>query len=131
MTVTHAGGVVVRYDGDVPRFLIVRAKRNPEHWVLPKGHIEPGETPEQAALREVREEAGVTGEIVAAAGESHFEYEGTDLRVVYFEMNHLSSGRADEDREVRWCACEEAIELLTFAEARDVVERVAQRRAAS
>ncbi len=40
---THAGGIVVRYDGQ-PQYLIVTAKYNPDHWVLPKGHIEPGES---------------------------------------------------------------------------------------
>ena len=59
---THAGGVVYSAaSGDV-RYLVVRATSEDEEWVLPKGHIEPGETPREAAVREVREEAGVWGE---------------------------------------------------------------------
>ena len=56
---SHAGGIVFRVIGDVPEFLIVTSRSNPEHWVLPKGHIEPGESPRSAAVREVLEETGV------------------------------------------------------------------------
>ena len=47
---THAGGIVVRLDDGVARFLLVTARRQPGQWVFPKGHIEPGETPYAIAL---------------------------------------------------------------------------------
>src|ERR1051325_5923127 len=61
---SHAGGVVRRTVNDEVQYLIVAASDNPDIWVLPKGHIEKGETPEAAAVREVMEEAGVRASIV-------------------------------------------------------------------
>ena len=78
MRPTHAGGVVAREAGGERRYLLVRASRDPG-WVLPKGHIERGETPEQAAVREVAEEAGISIEITGLAG----VYSSPDHIVVY------------------------------------------------
>src|SRR5215213_7244397 len=55
--VRQAGAIVVRFDDDEPRLLLVTARRNPKTWIFPKGHIEDGETPAEAAVREAREEA--------------------------------------------------------------------------
>ena len=73
---THAGGIAYRVVEGLPQYLIVTAKKNPEHWVLPKGHIEPGETPEAAAIREVREETGVEAKITGLVGAVEFELAG-------------------------------------------------------
>nr|MDA8188223.1 NUDIX domain-containing protein [Dehalococcoidales bacterium] len=62
VTEVSAGGVLLD-DGDI--FLL--HKPNGE-WVMPKGHLESGETPEQAAVREVLEETGLTARIVAKVG---------------------------------------------------------------
>ena len=56
---SHAGGVVVRTVDNELEYLLVAASDNRKVWVLPKGHIEKGETPEAAAVREVMKEAGV------------------------------------------------------------------------
>ena len=70
---THAGGVVVRDDGPVRRFLLVTARRQPGQWVFPKGHIEEGETSEAAAVREVVEESGVVATVVSPLGASQYK----------------------------------------------------------
>src|SRR4051812_43606629 len=85
-----AGGVVFKKEGD--RYEIVAVNR-PRHsdWSLPKGHIEQGETREQAALREVKEETGVDATILEPLGEIVYFFrkpKGTLIRksVFYFLM---------------------------------------------
>jgi len=124
-TPTHAGGVVVAGTGAERQFLITRGSRPPHEWVLPKGHIDPGETAEAAACREVLEETGVVAEVVAPAGEERFVYEGREVRVRYFAMRATGTGTAIEDRDVHWCALDDALALLGFESARDMVRRAA------
>src|ERR1700740_3198696 len=85
---SHSGGVVRRTRNDELEYLIVAASDNPNIWVLPKGHIEKGETPEAAAVREVEEEAGVRATIVARAGSSTFEVRGKTVRVIFYLMQY-------------------------------------------
>jgi 8-oxo-dGTP pyrophosphatase MutT (NUDIX family) len=120
---THAGGVVMSGDHDGARVLLVRASRPPHDWVLPKGHIERGEEPPETARREVREEAGVDAEVVRAMGDVRFVARGEGVVVRYFLMRRLRDVPAAEHRETRWCTVEEALRLLIFENARDVVRR--------
>lgn len=60
---SSCGAVVFRYENNVRKYLLIRNKRS-AHWGFPKGHIEPGETDEETALREVLEETGLHIEIV-------------------------------------------------------------------
>ena len=130
---SHAGGVVVRSDAGVHRFLLVQSSRNPSHWVLPKGHIDPGETPEAAAVREVREEAGVVGEIVSELGVDTYSLPGSpahslrgeEVRTLYFLMRFAGEVPADEDRALRWLDLEEARRTLSFEGSRALLERAA------
>src|SRR4051812_19688096 len=64
-TVAQAGGIVFDVVEGQPRILLVTARRDPSHWIFPKGHVEPGEMADETARREVREEAGVDGETIA------------------------------------------------------------------
>jgi 8-oxo-dGTP pyrophosphatase MutT (NUDIX family) len=114
---THAGGVVYRNTDRGPEYLIVRARRNPSAWVLPKGHIERGETSEQAAVREVEEEAGCRAAIVAPLGRLVFGSVRTRVYLLQFER----TVPATEDREVFWGPADEAMRRLTFQDTRDLV----------
>lgn len=71
---THGGGVIFRKYGLglKVRYLLVTAKENDKEWVLPKGHIDPGESPEEAAIREAVEESGVVPKMRAFLGYTHF-----------------------------------------------------------
>jgi len=124
-SLTHAGGVVRRDTSDGPRFLLVRASRPPFDWVIPKGHIEAGEQPEQTATREVREEAGVESDVGRALGDISFEVRGRPVHVRYFAMTYRADVTPDEQRETRWCSVEECEQLLDFETAREIVRRAA------
>jgi 8-oxo-dGTP pyrophosphatase MutT (NUDIX family) len=112
-----AGGLVVR--GEEVLLISPREGR----WQLPKGHVEPGEAPAQAALREVREETGVNGRILAPLPTIDYTYpvgRGVQVRkrVDYYLMSYESGSERDSDpREVlqaRWWSWDEALRLLTF-----------------
>jgi 8-oxo-dGTP pyrophosphatase MutT (NUDIX family) len=125
-----AGGAVVR-DGQllaiVPRR---RAADGSRVLALPKGHIDPGETPLQAAIREVREETGVQAEMVGELGEVRYWYQ-RDRRpvpksVVFYLMRYLSGDTADHDDEVeeaRWIGLADACTALTYPGEREIAGR--------
>jgi 8-oxo-dGTP pyrophosphatase MutT (NUDIX family) len=125
-----AGGVVV--DGAeilaiVPRR---RAADGSRVLALPKGHVDPGETPLQAAAREVREETGVEVEHLAELGEVRYWYSRDHRRVpkmVAFHLfRYLSGDTADHDgevEEVRRLPIEQAASALTYSGEREMVQR--------
>ncbi|MFN2567253.1 MAG: NUDIX hydrolase [Gemmatimonadaceae bacterium] len=131
-----AGGVAFRRAGEAIEVVIIRP-RGTERWQLPKGLVDPGESPEVAARREVREEAGVEAELVAPIEDVQYWYVGTDrdgVRVrfnksVHFYLLAFRGGDvSDHDHEVaeaRWVASDEAIELLAFKNERGVVAKAA------
>lgn len=113
-SLTHAGGIVIRENAGRQQVLLVCSRTDPSHWVFPKGHIEAGESPEQTALREVREEAGVQAELVATVGESEFDMPSERVRVRYFAMQFRAPCEASEARARRWLSHEEALSTLSF-----------------
>ena len=102
-------------------YLLVEARRNRGEWVLPKGHIEPGETPEAAAVREVQEEAGVRAAVIARAGESVYAVDGRPVRVIFFLMQYQGEASRQEDRACAWRQYEDALRLLRFDDTRRVL----------
>ena len=125
----QAGAIAVRGHGPDTDVLIVRATKTPGEWIFPKGHIEPGESAAEAAIRELREEAGVVGEIIRPVGVSTFTSGSEEVEVRYFLVRHLADAVRTEDRAIRWCRIEEAKALLTFDDSRrllSVVQRVLQ-----
>ena len=120
---THAGGVVYREEADGPRYLLVRARRDPTQWVLLKGHVEQGETAGEAAVREVREESGVDAQVIAPLGELRFD----DDRVQIFLMRFIKAGRAHENRDQVWCDLDDALERSAFPESRELLNMAHRR----
>ena len=102
-------------------YLLVEASRARGLWVLPKGHIEPGETAEAAAVREVEEEAGVRAAIIARAGESEFALNGKPVRTIFFLMRYLEDASAAEERAHAWYRYEDALSILHFDNLRRVL----------
>jgi ADP-ribose pyrophosphatase YjhB (NUDIX family) len=85
---------------------------------LPKGHIEPGESPEAAAVRELKEEAGVMGEILDHLSVQDFKRADKEVTIQYFLVRSVGSTEAADKRTLRWEDEQAAVRLLTFAEAR-------------
>ena len=105
-----------------PEVLLVTARKRRKRWVLPKGRVKRGEAPRAAAVRECREEAGVTGRVVAPAGVAEYGTKAGRMRIEYFIIEFRREVEQDEDdREHQWCAIEDAIALLTYASARRVL----------
>ena len=111
--------------------LLIRARRSPHDWVLPKGHIEQDEAPHDCARREIREEAGVDAEPIAYLGEDAFTtVDGRRVHASFFLCAFVKAVSSDEDREVLWCTFTEALSLIQFDGSRRII-RAAQHEMAS
>jgi 8-oxo-dGTP pyrophosphatase MutT (NUDIX family) len=125
-----AGGVVM-HEGNV--LVIVPTRKAADGSLvlgLPKGHLDEGETIVQAATREVREETGVTVELLGELGEVRYWYVRNRRRVAksvfFFLFRYVGGDLADHDDEVleaRWMALEEAQKALSYQGERDMVAR--------
>ena len=121
-----AGGVLVRTIRGRPMLAAIRPQGKPDGvWALPKGRIDPGESPDRTAAREVREETGVSGRLVEKLGDVRYVYTRRGVRifkVVSFYLLRAGRGRigeiADEMRievaEARWLPLEEAPRRLSY-----------------
>ncbi len=104
-------------------------------WMLPKGTIEQGETPEAVALREVAEETGLSKvRVISDLGQEHYSFfwrtEGTyyDKTVHYFLLEFLGGEELRPQREegfvaAEWVSLEEALARITYKETREIVTR--------
>jgi 8-oxo-dGTP pyrophosphatase MutT (NUDIX family) len=128
-----AGGVAFRCNGDATEIAIISAKPS-LRWQLPKGIIDAGETPEIAALREVREEAGIETELLSKIEIIEYWYVGDNRGervrfhklVHFFLLKYTAGDVADHDHEVgeaRWVEARAAAEMLAFKSEKDVVEK--------
>jgi 8-oxo-dGTP pyrophosphatase MutT (NUDIX family) len=123
-TIRQAGSIVVRLDGTEPKVLLVTAKRNPNNWIFPKGHIEKGESPEQAAVRETKEEAGVIGKPLGPAGVLEYGFLGAKARVEYFLLQFAREAGAPEDGRQRvWCGLDDALGRLSYKNTRKLLRK--------
>ncbi|MBW3609278.1 MAG: NUDIX domain-containing protein [Actinobacteria bacterium] len=130
-----AGGVVVNDAHEI--VVIVPTRRSADGskvLALPKGHPDGSESPVQAALREVREEAGVEAEVVSSLGEVRYWYQRGGRRIAkvveFFLLRYVSGDVDDHDHEVehaRWIPATQAVEALTYAGERDMVREALAR----
>lgn len=130
-----AGGVAFRAGASGIEIVIIAM--NPSgRWQLPKGLIDQGETPEIAARREVREEAGIETELLALVDviDYWFVSDWDEIRrrihkqVHFYLLRYTGGNVADHDDEVleaKWVAVEEALVLLAFDSEKDVVKKAA------
>ena len=116
-----AGGVVIK---DKKEVLLIK---NPSNiWTFPKGHIEKGETKEEAAIREVKEETNIDAEIVTYLGEISYFFTWSGVRVyktVYFFLMKYVSGipvPSWEVKDARFFPIEKAKQLLKYKGDREI-----------
>jgi 8-oxo-dGTP pyrophosphatase MutT (NUDIX family) len=133
MDQVSAGGVAFRWRDSEPELAIVSVKPK-MRWQLPKGIVDPGETPELTAVREVREEAGIETELLSLIETIEYWYRATRYgkpvryhKFVHFYLLQYRSGDvSDHDHEIaeaRWVSFDEAIEMLAFESERRAVEK--------
>ncbi|HEV3467819.1 MAG TPA: NUDIX domain-containing protein [Pyrinomonadaceae bacterium] len=126
-----AGGVVYRKRGGAVEVALISVGE-PGRWQLPKGLVGRGETPERAALREVREETGLEAEVVAPLDTVEYWYfaRAGSARVRYHKFVHFFlmrfvacdvAGHDAEVNEARWVGVEEAAGMLAFKGERKVL----------
>jgi 8-oxo-dGTP pyrophosphatase MutT (NUDIX family) len=131
-----AGGVVVRDHQCVVIVPTRRAADGSKVLALPKGHPDPGESPPEAAAREVREEAGVEGRLLGPLGDVRYFYMRQGRRIAkhveFFLFEYLDGDVDDHDQEVEracWMPLDEAARSLTYHGERQMALRALSRAA--
>ena len=128
-----AGGVAFRWKDSEPEIAIVSVKPK-LRWQLPKGIVDPGESPQVTAVREVKEEAGVETDLMKLIETIEYWYRsvknGEPVRyhkfVHFYLLEYRSGDVSNHDHEVeeaRWVSFNEALEMLDFKSEREVVEK--------
>lgn len=136
-----AGGVVYRSSDGKIEWLVRRPTPNPEYkgnlgWSFPKGWIDEGETPEQAAVREVKEEGGVIAKIVRKLPTIKIFFTDKDGEkvmkfITYYVMEFkkdLPEGAGWETAEVKWVTKAEAMEMLAFGSEKKLLEKADEKK---
>lgn len=130
-TELRSAGGVVRRAGESGTEVLLIHRRSPSEWRLPKGKLEHGETPQQAAVREVREETGIQGEVQQFLGGTRYRYQeradgpSFDKRVAFYLMRPLG-GRLHAEKGMDaagFAPLPAAMRLLTFEDERKIVRR--------
>lgn len=135
---TSAGGVVYRPGPEGQPEVVLIRPRGDERWALPKGWVEKDESPQDAALREVREETGVTARAVEALERIEYWFrtrQGSSPVLVhkyvdFFLMAAEEGDLADHDHEVdeaRWFPLDQAVTMAAFKSERQVLEMARDR----
>jgi 8-oxo-dGTP pyrophosphatase MutT (NUDIX family) len=129
-----AGGVVVRGEDCIVIVPTRRAADGRKVLALPKGHPDGDESVVDAALREVREEAGVEALLREKLGDVHYHYQRDGRRIAktvsFFLLEYISGEPDDHDHEVevaRWMPMAQAAAELTYQGERDMVARALSR----
>lgn len=115
-----AGGIIVKSDKNGLKVLVTQHSGH-HGWDFPKGHLEPYENEEQAAIREVEEETGVVAEIIQKLGQTQYFYYDSGEKVLktvtFFLMKYIKEGKATTEFEVSdkiWLPQDKVEQKLSF-----------------
>ncbi len=131
---TSAGGVVFRRT-DAGGYVVLLIKDSYKNWGFPKGHVEPGEAPAEAAVREIGEETGLKQLVLQAPIRDidwFFRFRGTLIhKTCHFFLFESPEGEATPQRDegitaVRWLALDDALKTVSYANARDVLREAGE-----
>ncbi len=128
-----AGGVVYKKEGDNYSVLLIAVKKGTV-WTLPKGLVEKGEKPEEAALREIREETGIIGELESFLDKIELWFfqneDGEKVRhhkiVYYYLVKYVNGNPVEHDFEVedvKWFQIDEAVKICSYEKDREVLKK--------
>jgi len=113
--VLQAAAIPYRWNGGRLEVALI-TRRQGDSWIVPKGHVEPGETPRQSARREASEEAGLLGKIGLRPLGTYEYSKGREERVVHVFLllvtRQLRSWSEDDFRERQWICIERAIKRV-------------------
>lgn len=133
---TSAGGLVVDPNPGPPRVALIgrRGRAGGLMWSLPKGHVEAGESPEQAAVREIAEETGIHGRVVRPIGAIDYWFV-TDGQRIHKTVHHFllraTGGELSADdievEQAAWVPLDEVADRLAFANERALVLRAVEK----
>lgn len=132
-----AGGVVYKKEATNILWLIIKPKPSvdfpKDRYQLPKGLINKNETPEEAAVREVQEETGITGKIISKIDTSKFIFTFRGERifkiVTWYLMAYVSGTPTPdhtETEEVLWLSYDTAYKILTYSSDKTILEKASK-----
>jgi ADP-ribose pyrophosphatase YjhB (NUDIX family) len=120
-SMTHAGGVVYRRRLGGPEYLLVHTSKAPHKWVLPKGHVEPGERLRETAVREVHEESGIWARVGSKLQPISFTTGKKAVTAQFYLMESLEEGEPKESREHDWFSFERAVAATEHPESKELL----------
>lgn len=126
-----SGGVVYRKRGNLTEIILL-TRTEGRIFCLPKGKIEKGETLKEAALREIKEEAGINGQIEEHLGRIKYRFYSEEDRsrinktVDFYLIKYVSGDVSDHDtdaEDVRWLPVEDALKIMTYPSERAIAKK--------
>lgn len=133
-----AGGLVTATVGGRPKLLLIKDHRG--RWAMPKGHLDPGETSEKAAVREIEEETGVRSKIIELLGTIVYYYRTSEGLIEKHMDTYLLECVGDPTldpakfdphegmvEDAQWFDLDEAVETIAYDNARELVRKAVAR----
>jgi phosphohistidine phosphatase len=123
----QAAAIAFRRTGDTAQLCLIRRKDTQKRWGIPKGVIDPGDTPAETAVNEAWEEAGLVARSIGdTIGTYKYDKWGRTLTVAVFLLEVLDEEDTWDEadvRERRWTSIEDALDLLSQHPVRPLLDR--------